>query len=72
MGVGAAGVMTVATILVLEAASQKRRGLFIGCLNSGFTAGVALGAVVAGQLLPLIGWVCCLSLEFIMKSKMLK
>ena len=57
MGVGAAGVMTVATILVLEAAGQKRRGLFIGCLNSGFTAGVALGAVVAGQLLPLIGWV---------------
>ena len=59
MGVGAAGVMTVATILVLEAAGQKRRGLFIGCLNAGFTTGVALGAVVAGQLLPVIGWVRC-------------
>ncbi|MCJ1307606.1 hypothetical protein MMC25_001253 [Agyrium rufum] len=56
MGVGAAGVMTVATILVLQASGEKRRGLFIGCLNSGFTMGVALGAVMAGELVSSIGW----------------
>ena len=57
VGAGAAGVMTVATILILEATTEKRRGLFIGCLNAGFTIGVALGAVVAGELQPIIGWV---------------
>lgn len=56
-GVGAAGLMTISIILVLELTSQKRRGLFIGLVNAGYTTGVALGAVIAGALLPTTGWV---------------
>lgn len=56
-GTGGAGIMTISFILVLELSGKKRRGLFIGLLNTGFTTGVALGAVVAGALLPIRGWV---------------
>ncbi|PSS27452.1 hypothetical protein M430DRAFT_79706, partial [Amorphotheca resinae ATCC 22711] len=55
-GTGGAGIMTISFILVLELSGKKRRGLFIGLLNTGFTTGVALGAVVAGALLPIRGW----------------
>ncbi|KAI9736626.1 MAG: hypothetical protein M1834_000830 [Cirrosporium novae-zelandiae] len=55
-GIGAAGVFAVSFILVLELTSKKRRGLFIGLLNSGYTAGVSLGAVIAGALEPATGW----------------
>ncbi|KAF2751402.1 MFS multidrug transporter-like protein [Sporormia fimetaria CBS 119925] len=55
-GVGAAGVMVVASIIVIQMASAKRRGLFLGFINSGITVGVSLGAVIAGALAPLIGW----------------
>ncbi|KAF2839255.1 MFS general substrate transporter [Patellaria atrata CBS 101060] len=55
-GVGAAGVLTVATIIVLHLTTPKRRGLFLGMLNSAMTLGVSLGAVVAGGLEPKIGW----------------
>jgi MFS family permease len=57
-GIGGAGIMTISLILVLELSRKKRRGLFIGLVNTGFTTGVALGAVVAGALLPVTGWVC--------------
>ena len=50
--------MTISFILVLELSSKKRRGLFIGLVNTGFTLGVSFGAVVAGALLPVTGWVC--------------
>jgi MFS family permease len=56
-GIGGAGVMTVSFILVLELAGKKRRGLFIGLVNTGFTTGVSFGAVVAGALLESRGWV---------------
>lgn len=49
--------MTIAIILVLELSSKKKRGLFIGLVNTGFTSGVSLGAVIAGALLPMTGWV---------------
>lgn len=49
--------MTVSFILVLELTGKKRRGLFIGLVNAGFTTGVSFGAVVAGALLPVTGWV---------------
>ncbi len=57
-GVGAAGILTISIILVLELTSKKRRGVFIGLVNAGYTSGVALGAVIAGSLLPITGWVC--------------
>ncbi|KAF2103304.1 MFS general substrate transporter [Rhizodiscina lignyota] len=55
-GIGGAGVFSVAIIIVLQLASTEKRGLLIGMLNSGYTVGVALGAIVAGALLPLTGW----------------
>src|SRR6185437_6868365 len=51
-GLGGAGIMTISFILVLELAGKKRRGLYIGLVNTGFTIGVSFGAVVAGALLP--------------------
>jgi MFS family permease len=56
-GVGGAGIMTLSLILVLELAGQKRRGLFLGLVNAGFTTGVSLGAVIAGALVSVMGWV---------------
>lgn len=56
-GVGGAGIMTLCLILVLELTGAKRRGLFIGLVNMGYTVGVSLGAVVAGASLGVFGWV---------------
>lgn len=61
-GVGGAGVLTLSMILVLQLTSKKRRGLFIGMVNAGFTIGLSSGAVVFGALLPSLGWVCDLLL----------
>ncbi|KUI74235.1 Vacuolar basic amino acid transporter 1 [Cytospora mali] len=55
-GIGGGGIMTLALILVLQLTSRKRRGLFIGLVNMGFTIGVSAGAVVFGALLPAMGW----------------
>lgn len=56
-GVGAAFVFGVATVFVLEIVGPQRRGLFVGLVNTGYTVGVAAGAVVAGALESKIGWV---------------
>ncbi|KAF2177645.1 MFS general substrate transporter [Zopfia rhizophila CBS 207.26] len=55
-GAGAAGVLIVATIIVIQMAGAKHRGIYIGLVNSGMTVGVSLGAVIAGALEPKIGW----------------
>ncbi|KAF2656144.1 MFS general substrate transporter [Lophiostoma macrostomum CBS 122681] len=55
-GSGAAGVLVVAAILVIQMASPKQRGVYLGLVNSGMTVGVSLGAVIAGALEPIIGW----------------
>lgn len=57
VGIGGAGVMTLSMILVLQLTSKRRRGLFIGLVNAGFTIGLSTGAVVFGALLPTLGWV---------------
>lgn len=56
-GIGGGSIMTVSLILVLELSGKKRRGLHIGLVNSVFTMGVSFGAVIAGALLPITGWV---------------
>jgi MFS family permease len=56
-GTGAAGVLSLAIIIGLELASEKSRGLVLGLINAGFTAGVSFGAIVFGGLMPVIGWV---------------
>lgn len=55
-GVGSASVTPVAFILVAELTSPRRRGLLFGCINTGYTAGVACGAIIAGALEPVVGW----------------
>lgn len=56
-GIGGAGVLTISTILVLELVTKKRRGLFIGLINTCYTTGVAVGAILSGAMLPISGWV---------------
>lgn len=63
-GVGGGGIFIVASILVVQMTSPRRRGLYMGLVNSGMTVGVSLGAVIAGALEPKIGWVSCLSETF--------
>ncbi|KAJ4358343.1 uncharacterized protein N0V89_002925 [Didymosphaeria variabile] len=55
-GAGGAGILIVATILIIQMVSSKRRGLFIGMANTGMTVGLSLGAVIAGAAEPKIGW----------------
>lgn len=55
-GCGSGGLMSTSIILVLDMASKKRRGLCIGLINSGYTTGVASGAVLAGLMAPTLGW----------------
>ncbi|CRG88419.1 putative MFS-type transporter YusP [Talaromyces islandicus] len=55
-GCGGAGIYSTQAILVLELASKKRRGLFLGIVASIFTAGLAGGAVLAGAVTPKYGW----------------
>ena len=56
-GTGGAGIVACSIILVLDLAPENRRGIFLGLVNTGFTVGVSLGAVVAGALVSSIGWV---------------
>lgn len=55
-GIAGGSIMTLSLILVLQLTSRKRRGLFIGLVNAGFTVGVSTGAVVFGALLSVLGW----------------
>ncbi|KAH4925767.1 hypothetical protein HBI55_139680 [Parastagonospora nodorum] len=55
-GAGGGGIFIVASIIVIQMTSPKRRGLYIGLVNTGMTVGVSLGAVIAGALEPKIGW----------------
>jgi MFS family permease len=57
MGVGGAGIFIISMVLVLHFVKIERRGLFIGLVNTFYTAGVVLGAIIAGALAPAAGWV---------------
>jgi MFS family permease len=54
-GIGAAGITCVVQVLV-QYAPAKRRGLAQGLLNTGYTAGVASGAILGGAIEPVLGW----------------
>lgn len=56
-GIGGAGVMALAIILVLDLTNKTRRGLVMGMVNAGFTIGVSIGGVAYGALLTATGWV---------------
>jgi predicted MFS family arabinose efflux permease len=55
-GAGGGGIFIGASIIVIQMTAPKRRGLYIGLVNTGMTVGVSLGAVIAGALEPRIGW----------------
>lgn len=55
-GIGSAAVTPVAFILVTKYSSLKKRGLFFGLINTGYTTGLATGAIVAGAIEPVLGW----------------
>jgi predicted MFS family arabinose efflux permease len=55
-GVGGAAVFPVSLILIIELTSVKRRGLYIGCVNTCYTIGIACGAITAGALDAVVGW----------------
>ena len=56
-GLGGSGIVGITTILILDLVEEKRRGLCLGIMNSGFTFGVSVGAVLGGAGVGLIGWV---------------
>lgn len=58
-GSGSGGLMSTSIILALDLASQKRRGLCLGLISLGYTTGLASGAVLAGLLTPILGWMRC-------------
>lgn len=55
-GIGAAAVTPVALILIRELTDDANKGLFFGLVNTGYTTGVSLGAIIAGALEPAVGW----------------
>jgi predicted MFS family arabinose efflux permease len=56
MGVGTAGNFPVALIVIIDLTSVKRRGLFMGLLNTAFTTGIAFGGVLAAALEHRLNW----------------
>ena len=44
-------------MMVLDLVSEKKRGLALGFVNTGFTVGVSLGAILFGALIRITGWV---------------
>jgi MFS family permease len=55
-GIGSAAVTPVALILIRELTDDAKKGLFFGLVNTGYTTGVSLGAIIAGALEPAVGW----------------
>lgn len=56
MGVGTAGNFPVALIVIIDLTTVKRRGLFMGLLNTAFTTGIAFGGVLAAALEHRLHW----------------
>ncbi|KAI1211500.1 MFS general substrate transporter [Annulohypoxylon truncatum] len=55
-GMGGGGSTALAIVLILELTTKRKRGLYVGLMNAGFTTGVSLGAVVFGGLISVTGW----------------
>ncbi|KAI1093135.1 MFS general substrate transporter [Rostrohypoxylon terebratum] len=55
-GLGGGGSTALAIVLILEFTTKRKRGLYVGLMNTGFTTGVSLGAVVFGGLISVTGW----------------
>lgn len=55
-GIGLGGAMPTCITLTSEYSPARRRMLLVTLSWSGFTAGLALGGLLAGQILPSFGW----------------
>ena len=55
-GIGMGGEWGVGASLAMEAAPGKRRGIFSGILQSGYSIGYLLAALAARFVLPAWGW----------------
>ena len=55
-GIGIGGMLATLTALVSEYSNDKRRGICMGLLQSGYPLGALLGGMVAAQLIQLADW----------------
>lgn len=55
-GIGLGGAMPTCITLSSEYSPARRRMIMVTLSWSGFTAGLALGGMLAGQIIPLFGW----------------
>lgn len=55
-GVGIGGMLATLTSLVSEYSNDKRRGICMGLLQSGYPLGALLGGMIAAQLIQLADW----------------
>ncbi len=55
-GLGIGGMLATLTTLVSEYASDNRRGICMGVLQSGYPLGALLGGVIAAGLIQSMGW----------------
>ena len=55
-GVGIGGMLATLTALVSEYSNDKRRGICMGLLQSGYPLGALLGGMVAAQIIQLADW----------------
>ncbi|CAI0709291.1 MFS transporter [Serratia ficaria] len=55
-GIGLGGAMPTCITLSSEYSPARRRMLMVTLSWSGFTAGLALGGILAGQIIPAFGW----------------
>jgi len=55
-GIGLGGAMPTCITLSSEYSPARRRMIMVTLSWSGFTAGLALGGVLAGQIIPVFGW----------------
>lgn len=55
-GIGAGGMMAMATIVVSDVVPNRQRGLYQGYVNIFFNCGAASGGVIAGVIQRYFGW----------------
>ncbi len=55
-GVGIGGMLATLTALVSEYSNDKRRGICMGLLQSGYPLGALLGGIIAAQIIQFADW----------------
>ena len=55
-GIGIGGMLATLTALVSEYSNDKRRGICMGLLQSGYPLGALLGGIIAAQIIQFADW----------------